>query len=350
MQDKKHEELSADIKAWKRAFGSELLVLAHHYQRPEIVALADECGDSFQLAQIAASRPEAEMIVFCGVRFMSEAARILAGPEQQVFIPDPSAGCPMADMAELPQVERAWASLASLAPGKRLIPLAYMNSSSEIKAFCGRNGGAICTSSNAERALRWALDEGDLVVFFPDQHLGGNTARAMGLTPKEVLPWRHDLEAGGVDPAALAKAKILLWDGYCHVHTWFTAAQVAEARENFPGSRILVHPECDRSVVDLADDTGSTSFLVSAVRDAKPGDTLVIGTEINLVTRLQTEYPDRRVVPLSPSLCPNMYKTSLRDLHAEIGALPTGRHTVHVDARVAADARVALERMLALPG
>jgi quinolinate synthase len=341
--------LHHDIREVKQRLGDELLLLAHHYQRQEIVAVADERGDSFQLARIAASRPEAAHIVFAGVRFMSEAARILAAPEQRVFMPEPKAGCPMADMADLDVVEGAWEAILEATKGRRVVPMAYMNSSSEIKAFCGRHGGTICTSSNAGRALTWAYEQGDAVLFFPDQHLGRNTALAMGMGAGEIALWRRAEADGGLSPEAIRGARLILWDGFCHVHTHFTPEQVRRAREAHPGARVIAHPECERAVVEAADGAGSTGFIVAEVAAAAPGDTLVIGTEVNLVKRLDQEFPDRQVVPLVPSVCPNMYRTTLQHVRDEIVALPEGLHEITVADDVIADARVALERMLALP-
>jgi quinolinate synthase len=338
------------IQRRKAELGPRLLLLTHHYQRPEIVALGDERGDSYQLAELASRRAEAEFIVFCGVRFMAEAARVLAQPGQRVFHPVPTAGCPMADMAELPLVERAWAHLERSLPGKRVVPIVYMNSSAAAKDFCGRHGGAVCTSSNAGQALEWGLSQGDVLLFFPDQHLGRNTAARLGLPTTQVALWQRALPDGGLAPEDLQRARLLLWDGFCHVHTWFTPEQVDHARRQHPQGRVIVHPECDRAVLKKADGAGSTGYIVKAVREARPGDVLIIGTELNLVTRLAAEHPDRTVVPLSPSLCPNMYSITPRALAEELEALPGGRHEVFVDPQVGAGARLALERMLTLGG
>ncbi|MBN1418499.1 MAG: quinolinate synthase NadA, partial [Planctomycetes bacterium] len=292
------------IRAAKARLGSRLVILGHHYQRDEVVAIADHRGDSLELARLAASVAEAELVIFCGVRFMAETADIVTRPEVEVRLAAPAAGCPMADMADIEDVERAWGAIeAAVGPGGA-IPVAYVNSSAAVKAFCGEAGGIICTSANAPAILRWALDRAPRVLFLPDQHLGRNTALALGVPEERIRMWRRRETRGGLSSADVDAARILLWDGFCHVHTHFTVEQVEEARRRYPGARVIVHPECVRAVVDAADASASTSGIIRAVSSASPGATFVIGTEIQLVARIGREYADRTIVPLSRSLCP----------------------------------------------
>ncbi|MFH1532285.1 MAG: quinolinate synthase NadA [Pseudomonadota bacterium] len=332
----------------KDALGDRLVILAHHYQRLEVTDLAHFKGDSFELARAAAARPEATRIVFCGVRFMAEAARILAGPGQRVFMPDPYAGCPMAEMVDRREMEAALARLHQVGDGKTVIPVTYMNSSAETKAFCGENGGIVCTSSNAAQTFRWAFEHGERILFVPDEFLGRNTAAAIGVPAHEVAVYNPYAPAGRLTDDEVRGAKVIVWKGYCHVHTWFTPAHVAAARGAHPGARIVVHPECPPPVVAAADAAGSTRFIVDVVREAGPGAVVVIGTEINLVRRLARDFPDRRVLPLSTSLCPNMYKTTLPKLAAVLEGFED-EYEILLPQEIMAQARVALERMLALP-
>ncbi len=341
------EELVQSILARKAALGSKLLILTHHYQRKEIVGLGDYRGDSFGLSQKAAASRKAEHIVFCGVHFMAESAAILAQPHQTVQIPDPKAGCLMADMVALEAVEMAWEELAEVTSIKAIIPLVYMNSEAALKAFCGLRGGLVCTSSNASAALRWGLSRGEKVFFFPDQHLGRNTAYRLGLSPADLVVWDPEAPLGGLRPEDIRRARLILWDGHCHVHTRFRVEHVRAVREAYPEARIVVHPECPAEVVALADACGSTGFIVRYVQEAPPGSTIVIGTEINLVQRLALEYPDRRVLDLSYSLCPNMFKITLEKLRDTLDHLGQ-RHVVTVPDEVKDYARMALNRMLAL--
>lgn len=342
------EALVDAILARKAALGPELLILTHHYQRKEIVGLGDYRGDSFGLSQKAAASQKARHIVFCGVHFMAESAAILARPHQTVQIPDLNAGCLMADMAPLEAVELAWEELAEVVSTQAVIPIVYMNSEAALKAFCGRHGGVVCTSSNARAAFTWGLSQGEKVFFFPDQHLGRNTAYQLGLKPADLVVW--DPEAapwGGNRPEDLRRARVILWDGHCHVHTRFRVEHLQAAREAYPEARIVVHPECTAEVVALADACGSTGFIVKYVQEAPPGSTIVIGTEINLVHRLALEYPDRRVVDLYYSLCPNMFKITLEKLLDTLNRLGE-RNVVTVPEEVKDHARLALNRMLAL--
>jgi quinolinate synthase len=340
-------ELVERIRAIKAALGRELLILTHHYQRPEIVALGDYRGDSFGLSRKAASDREARFIVFCGVHFMAESAAILAQPHQLVQIPDTKAGCLMADMADIFMVESAWEELSDLLGGGAIAPLVYMNSDAELKAFCGGHGGLVCTSSNAEAVLEWGLKAREKVFFFPDQHLGRNTGNRLGLEPYEIIVWNPDEPLGGNSPEAVRRAKLILWDGYCHVHTHFQVKQVLKMRERFPQGKIVVHPECTEGVVALADAVGSTGFIVEYVKNAPPQSTVVIGTEINLVRRLALEHPDKEILDLAYSLCPNMFKINLEKLLGTLENLGEA-NVIAVPDPVRTEARLALERMLSL--
>lgn len=326
----------------RRPQGDDVLVLAHHYQRPEIVLAADSVGDSFQLARFAASS-KARRVAFCGVSFMGESAAVLAPEGTEVYLPEPSAGCPMADMADPADVERMLRLIKQALPGKSLLPVTYVNSSAAVKAITGREGGLVCTSSNARNALDWALRRADLVLFLPDLMLALNTARELGVGPVVRL------DPFGLEPdfEALARSRVAAWNGYCHVHTWFTPNHVAQARTRYPTARVLVHPECPEEVVQAADGSGSTQFLVSQVEQGVTGSVFVIGTEVNLVKRLAMAHPDKTVMPLATSLCPNMYRTTPRSLELLLSSWP-GSHRVQVAPDVVANARVALERMLAL--
>lgn len=344
----RNDDILDAIRAEKARLGDRMVVLAHHYQRPEIVELGDFRGDSFELSRIA-SEQTAEYIVFCGVHFMAESARILAKPAQRVFHPNLNAGCPMADMADAGDVERVWGELTEvLGDVSGLIPMTYMNSNAAVKAFCGRNGGTVCTSSNAEKAFRWAFERGERVLFVPDEHLGRNTANTLGLDRDRVVLWDWSRPYGGLDRDAIRKAQVYLWKGYCHVHTWYTPEHIAEARTRYPGCKVVVHPECREEVVALADGVGSTSFLVKFVEQAAPGSTIVIGTEINLTARLAAEHTDKTVVELSRSLCPNMFRINARKLHETVTHLgePGEIGEIVIPDALIRDARLALDRML----
>ena len=341
----RNEDVIQAIRVAKERLGDQMVILAHHYQRPEIVELGDFRGDSFELSRIA-SEQTAEHIVFCGVHFMAESARILAKPEQRVYHPNLNAGCPMADMADSADVERVFTELWEvLGDLSGLVPMTYMNSNAAVKAFCGRNGGTVCTSSNAEKAFRWAFERGDRVFFVPDEHLGRNTANTLGLDRDRVVLWDWTRPFGGLDHETIRHAQVYLWKGYCHVHTWYTPQHIAEARERFPGCQVLVHPECREEVVALADGVGSTSFLVKAVEQAPAGSTIVIGTEINLTARLAAEHPDKTVIELSRSLCPNMFRINARKLHETIENIGEMGEILIPDELIR-DARLALDRML----
>ncbi len=338
--------LAEEICARKAALGSELLILTHHYQRKEIVALGDFRGDSFGLSRQAAANQEARFIIFCGVHFMAESAAILAQPHQLVQIPDVKAGCLMADMVPLELVEMAWAELAEIMNLATLVPIVYMNSDAFLKAFCGRQGGLVCTSSNARAALRWGFDRGERVFFFPDQHLGRNTGNQLGLAPEEMIVWNPEKLLGGNRPEDIRRARLILWEGHCHVHTRFQVEHVLRMGKAFPHAKIVVHPECTQEVVALADACGSTGFIVDYVRQAPPGSTVIIGTEINLVDRLALEFPDRQVLDLHYSLCPNMFRINLEKLLWTLENLGEV-NVVTVPEDVKHDAGLALDRMLA---
>ena len=352
-------ELHARIGAAKERLGDRVRILGHFYQRDEIVRHADFVGDSFMLAQAAKAHPEAEAFVFCGVHFMAETADILSGPGQAVILPNLAAGCSMADMATIDQVEECWRELtAALGPvpggaGARrpAIPVTYMNSSAAIKAFCGRNGGIVCTSSNARTVLDWAFERGERVVFFPDQHLGRNTAKAMGI-PEERMPlWRPHLPLGGNTAEQLRDARVILWNGFCSVHKRFTVPQIERARAEHPGVRVIVHPECPAAVVEAADGSGSTEYIRREIEAAAPGSVFAVGTEINLVNRLQEQHPELTIFCLDPVVCPcsTMYRIHPAYLAWTLEALVAGEtpNRITVPDAVAVPSRVALERMLA---
>jgi len=352
------DELDARIRAAKATLGERVVVLGHFYQRDEVVQYADFVGDSFQLANAAKAKPDAEAIVFCGVHFMAETADILSQPSQAVILPNLAAGCSMADMADIDSVEEAWAELTEIygtapdADGRvPVIPVTYMNSSAALKAFCGRNGGIVCTSSNAATVLEWAFERGQRVLFFPDQHLGRNTAKAMGI-PVGLMPmWNPRKPLGGNSADDLVEAKVVLWHGFCSVHKRFTPAQIAKARAEYPGVQVIVHPECPMAVVDAADSAGSTDFIVKAIQAAPAGSTFAIGTEINLVNRLAAEYPQHTIFCLDDVICPcsTMYRIHPGYLAWVLEGLVDGvvRNRIQVAADVIADSTVALERMLA---
>jgi quinolinate synthase len=340
-------------RAAKAALGDRVFVLGHHYQRDEVIQFADVTGDSFKLAQEAAARPGAEYVVFCGVHFMAESADILTAPHQRVVLPDLAAGCSMADMAVLDQVEDCWDALTEAGVAADVVPLTYMNSSADIKAFTGRHGGAVCTSSNARRAMEWAFERGTKVLFLPDQHLGRNTAvRELGLSLEDCVLWQPRRPNGGLSPAQLRDAKVILWAGHCSVHGRFTLDCVTEVRERVPGVTVLVHPECRYEVVEAADLVGSTEFIIRTVRDAPAGTAFAIGTELNLVNRLAHDFPDKPVTYLDKTVCfcSTMNRIDLPHLVWALESLVRGEvvNEVAVDGATRDDARVALDRMLAL--
>lgn len=332
------------IQAVKEALGQDLVILAHHYQRQDVVRFGDLLGDSYVLAREAA-RSEALKIVFCGVHFMAESARIVARADQQVFMPDVRAGCPMADMADADDAREAFERISSVAGKRKVVPITYVNSTADVKALVGRNGGIVCTSSNAGKAFEWARKRGEVIFFLPDEFLGRNSARRMGAGTIEL--WNPHKADGGVTDQQLAGAGVVLWKGYCHVHTYFNTDMVEAQRGKHPGCKVVVHPESTPEVVDAADADGSTGFIVNFVRDAGPGATVVVGTEVNLVLRLAGEFPDRTVVPLAHSVCPNMYRTNVARLAHVLETFDPALE-ITVDEETAADARLALSRMLEL--
>jgi quinolinate synthase len=348
------EDLDAWIGAAKAALGARLLILGHHYQRPEVIRWADVRGDSFKLAQDAAATAAATGIVFCGVHFMAESADILTGDHQRVVLPDLNAGCSMADMADLDQVLEAWEELAAVSDVDRLVPITYMNSSAALKAFVGEHGGAVCTSSNARIVLEWALARGDKVLFFPDQHLGRNTAYDLGYDETQMRVWDPRRDVGGLDERAVKEATFLLWKGHCTVHQRFRPEHVAAFRAEHPSGEVVVHPECSHEVVTLADRVGSTERILEWVDAAPAGAVLGVGTEIHMVQRLAADHPDKTVVSLDPLVCPcsTMFRIDAPHLAWCLEALARGQvvNQIVVDDETARWARVALQRMLELPG
>lgn len=341
-------ELQDRIRAARTKHARRLRILVHHYQRMEIVQFGDFVGDSYDLSKNAARQKDAEVIVFCGVHFMAESADILTAENQHVYLANPLAGCPMADMAEMADVLEAWEYLKPFGGADRIMPVSYMNTTAGLKAFTGRNGGLICTSSNAAAALKYAFDRRDKAFFFPDENLGLNTGRKMGLKPEEISVWDFSRDSGGLTREQIDRAKLILWKGHCHVHTNFTADHVRQMRQRYPDVRIVVHPECVPEVVDLADASGSTKFIVNYCESAPSGSVIAIGTEVNLIHRMAEMYPDKTVLQLSGDICPvcaNMYRTTLNDLaycldhHADI-------KPVVVAEPDRSEALLALERML----
>jgi len=343
-------------RAARKALGDRAFILGHHYQRDEVIQFADVTGDSFKLAREAAARPGAEFVVFCGVHFMAESADILTSPAQKVVLPDLAAGCSMADMATYNQVEQCWDALDDLGVADQVVPVTYMNSSADIKAFTGRHGGTVCTSSNANRALTWALGQGSKVLFLPDQHLGRNTAvleRGMSLDDCVVWDPHAPGETGGLTPEQISNATMILWRGHCSVHGRFSPGCVAEVRERVPGINVIVHPECQHEVVLAADYVGSTEKIISVIEQAPAGSAWAVGTELNLVKRLAATNPDKTVVFLDKTVCycSTMNRIDLPHLVWALESLAAGQvvNQITVDERSAAQARAALEQMLALP-
>ncbi len=352
-------ELDLRIRAAKHMLGDRLVILGHFYQRDEVVQYADFVGDSFQLAQAAKSKPKAETIIFCGVHFMAETADMLSTPEQSVILPNLAAGCSMADMADLDSVIDCWEQLEEVfgtlpdADGRApVIPVTYMNSSAALKGFCGEHGGIVCTSSNAAAVLRWAFERGQRVLFFPDQHLGRNTAKALGIPLQQMSLWDPHQPLGGCDAETLKQARVLLWHGFCSVHKRFTVEQIEAARARHPGVRVIVHPECTMPVVDAADESGSTDYIIKVIAAAPPGTTFAVGTEINLVQRLANQYPEHTIFCLDPIICPcsTMYRIHPSYLAWVLESLERGEvlNRISVPESIAVPARVALERMLSL--
>ncbi|HET6167059.1 MAG TPA: quinolinate synthase NadA [Marmoricola sp.] len=351
-------DLVARAEAAKAKLGSKVFVLGHHYQRDEVIQFADVTGDSFKLARDAAGRPDAEYIVFCGVHFMAESADILTSPDQKVILPDLAAGCSMADMARLAQVEDAWDALVDAGVADDVVPITYMNSSADIKAFCGKHGGAVCTSSNADVALEWAFAQkgpGAKVLFLPDQHLGRNTAvLKLGQSLDDCVVWNPLKPNGGLSAEELRDATMILWKGHCSVHGRFSADVVDDLRATVPGVKVLVHPECAHEVVLKADLVGSTEFIIKTIEAAQPGTSWAIGTELNLVKRLAKDHPDKQIVFLDKTVCycSTMNRIDLPHLVWALESLVDGTvvNRIEVDPETEQWAKVALQRMLDLPG
>lgn len=352
------DELVIAIARAKEILGSKLVILGHHYQREEVIRWADFRGDSFKLCKDAAARPDAEYIIFCGVHFMAESADILSAPHQKVILPDLHAGCSMADMADIDQVEEAWDSLLEVCVGQKIIPITYMNSAANLKAFVGRNGGAVCTSSNAKKIMEWALRPeseggagGEKLLFFPDQHLGRNTAvLEMGFSLDDCVVWDPKEDLGGNDESTLRRAPILLWKGHCSVHGTFLPIHIDNVRKRYPRVQVIVHPECIHEVVKAADAYGSTEKIKKLVGEAPAGSTIAIGTEINLVSRLAQENPDKTIISLNPNVCvcSTMYRVDAPHLLWVMENLLEGKvvNQIVVPEPIASEAKLALQRML----
>lgn len=356
-----NEELIKRITAVRTAMGPRLLILGHHYQQDEVIEQSDLRGDSYKLSQMAADSSDCRHIAFCGVHFMAETADILAnrpekleergGERVNVYLPDMAAGCSMADMAAINQIEDAWDQLGEVIDTEKLIPVTYINSAATLKAFVGKHGGIVCTSSNARAAIEWAFKRGNRVMFFPDQHLGRNTARGMGITNDLMPVWDPYAEdLGGNTEEQLEKSKVILWKGHCSVHQMFKAEHVAMFRKQHPGIQILVHPECPQEVFEISDESGSTGKIIEVVRNAKPGSKWAIGTELHLVNRLKQEHPEQEIHFLSPVLCmcATMYRVDLAHLCWTLENLQAGTpvNQIAVEDEIAKWSLVALERML----
>ena len=352
------EEMAARIQAARAALGDRVVILGHHYQRDEVIRFADHIGDSLKLAQFAATKTAADFIVFCGVHFMAESADVLSAPHQQVILPDLAAGCSMADMAAIDQLEMCWRELAQLGAAS-VVPVTYINSAASIKAFCGEHGGIVCTSSNAAKVMAWAWQQADQpagagsgkVLMLPDQHLGRNTAFAMGVPLDQMVVWDPNEPFGGLTREQVAAARLILWKGHCSVHTRFSVAQIALFRKQHPDGRVIVHPECTHDVVQAADESGSTEHIIRTVKGSPKGSVWAVGTEIHLVNRLAREVaPDRTVVTLDPfgCLCSTMFRVSPNHLLWVLEGLVEGKvhNQITVEEPQKSFARVALDRML----
>ena len=349
-RDASPDELDEMIATAKASLGERVFILGHHYQRDEVMKWADARGDSYRLSVLAQERPAADYIVFCGVHFMAESADILTGDHQQVVLPDLNAGCSMADMADLDEVSEAWEAIGELVDIDRVVPITYMNSSAALKAFVGEHGGAVCTSTNARSVLEWAFTQGDKVLFFPDQHLGRNTGISMGYTHADMRVWNPRQELGGLEEDDVRDATFLLWKGHCSVHQRFTPAHVDAFRSEHPDGIVIAHPECSHDVCSIADQVGSTDFIIKAVAAAPVGSTIAIGTEIHLVNRLAAETPDKTVVSLDPLVCPcsTMFRIDGPHLAWVLESLVAGDvpNQIVVDPETTQWAKVALQRML----
>jgi quinolinate synthase len=344
------DELDLRLQAAKASLGDRLVILGHHYQRDEVIRFADFKGDSLKLSQYAAQQQSADSVVFCGVHFMAESADILGAPHQRVILPDLAAGCSMADMAAIDQLEVCWQEMATLG-ARRVVPVTYINSSAAIKGFCGEHGGIVCTSSNATKVMTWAWERGDKLIMLPDQHLGRNTGFRLGVPLDEMIVWDPDVPFGGVDRAAFARARLVLWKGHCSVHTRFSVRQIEQFRRTYPDGRVIVHPECIFEVVQAADDSGSTEHIIRTVRNSPEGSVWAVGTEIHLVNRLAREVaPARTVVTLDSlgCLCSTMFRVSPNHLLWTLEGLVDGEvhNQIVVPEPTRTWARKALDRML----
>ena len=347
------EELTEGITFARNEIGSKAVLLGHHYQRDDVIKFADFTGDSYQLSKEASEITDAKWIIFCGVHFMAETADILTSPDQNVLLPNMAAGCSMADMATASQVEQSWEALKYvLGTTENVVPITYMNSAAAIKAHCGKNGGLVCTSSNADKAFDWALERGEKILFLPDQHLGRNTAIAKGIPEDSIKVWDPNLPMGGLEEEEIHKATLLLWKGHCSVHTRFTTEHIDDARKRNPLTTVVVHPECTREVVDSADMSGSTEFILKTVTDAPPGTSWGIGTEVNMVKRLADNNPDKDIFCLDPIVCPcaTMYRIHpayiLWVLEGILAGIAINR--IEVEPGHKRDSLIALNRMLHL--
>lgn len=353
LPDPSDPNLVARARAARAVLGDRALILGHHYQRDEVIEFADITGDSFKLAQAAAAQSSAEFIIFCGVHFMAESADILTGAHQRVILPDLAAGCSMADMAAASQVDQCWNELEALGVASSTIPVTYMNSSAAIKSFTGEHGGTICTSSNAEKALQWAFEKGEKVLFLPDQHLGRNTAvQSLGISLDECVVWNPWKPQGGLTAEQIRDSKMILWRGHCSVHGRFTRASIDEFRSRIPEIKVIVHPECQHEVVTAADYVGSTEKIIKTVSESEPGTQWAVGTELNLVGRLAASNPDKKVFFLDRTVCycSTMNRIDLPHLVWAMESLVDGHivNEIKVDPVVAHHSRIALEQMLAL--
>jgi quinolinate synthase len=354
-------ELRQRAAAARKILGARLVILGHHYQQDSVLDYADFIGDSFELSQKAAAQKGIEFVIFCGVHFMAESADILTPPNVQVLLPDLGAGCSMADMANLDQTLDCWAQLTDLCPDQRIVPITYMNSSAAIKSFVGEHGGAVCTSSNCAAVLQWALNGGASgplngqkvkILFFPDQHLGRNTAVAMGYPPDSMIVWDPTQDLGGNSPASVASADFVLWKGHCSVHQLFRPEHVEQVRQKYPDMKVIVHPECRREVVEQADQVGSTAYIVNQITHAPPGSQWAVGTEVHLVSRLAKQHPEQKIIVLSDCqcLCTTMFRIDLPHLCWAMENLIAGQvvNQIKVDDQTRKWALVALDRMLAI--
>ena len=339
----------ARIQEIKAERGDSLIILAHHYQRLGVHQCGDVVGDSYHLCKAAAHTEKARDIVFCGVRFMVTSAAVLCRDDQLVYHPDRNAGCPMADMANLPQVRTSWKELGEVTKTANVVPVVYMNSDLDLKAFCGEHGGIVCTSSNAGKVFDWCFERGEKIFFFPDEHLGRNTANKYGFKGEDIVLWDPKQRYGGLTEAQIQRAKVILWKGYCHVHTRFSVEMIEKARAEHDGIKVIVHPECTEETVAAADYSGSTGFIQDYVQKMQPGDKVAIGTEVNMIHRLSVENPDKLVIPLVRSLCPNMFKISTGDVRECLENLDTWE-PVKPDPSEKHYAKLALDNMLNCAG